>query len=187
MTAVDAAQEPGHPRTRLRSPVGARLSLLLLLLPLLAGCSGAGQEAESASAGRTGRFVEETPHVDVVRSPIEMTGAVGNQSIPADSALGGLNYGLFGLKANATAIVAEARWTCASPTCRFKLTVENLTRHTAGSAYGEGAARATVSEALKPGEWRVRLGPDSFAADVEGEFRISVFYGLQAPADYTAF
>ena len=181
----------------------APLSMKLLAAALafcvfFSGCAtDTPSQEEGPSAGAPGPNATEA-RVEVTRIPIRHSYSVGNQKgvnetdgrshvIVNDS--GCCDGGPVEVEENATAILAEVRWTCDSPTCRFVFELEDPDDQDVLRIYGDGPVRAEVPAGipLTAGKWDAVHLPDSANIEVEGEIVISVFYNGPVPEGYSAF
>lgn len=94
----------------------------------------------------------------------------------------------FTVHENATALLAEVQWRCATEPCPMDLSVRPEEGTWAEGARGEGEARMAV-EAPAADSWYASLRASTLSVHAGGdaEFRISVFYDGPIPDGYTAF
>lgn len=150
-----------------------RLGFVLVLTLVLAGCTGSD---DGPGAGGSGDVVtsNETTTIPVSVQVADPTGGAPGAAGEVD------------VEEGATALVAEARWACASPVCEFDLVVLDANGTELARADGTGSARVNVT-APPAGTLAVQLVPAGPSANVEGEIRATVFYGSAPAEGFTAF
>lgn len=156
-----------------------RAFLLLLVaaaVALLAGCAtdddGATGDGNDNTTGNNSSVRNETFSVPI---NIQASGPIGPTGSRAEGAVA--------VEANATAIIMEAQWECASaPSC--DLTFSLLDPEGNEVATGQGSGTATLAleaenaTGLAPGDYILRATPGTpGTVGMSGEARAVVFYG----------
>lgn len=154
--------------------------LVVVLMILFAGCATSADPAATVSDGDGATVGARDP---VTTSfPIALAVALPSNE-PADS-----QQGSFDVLEGADQTLVEARWTCSSPTCKFYVWVNS--DPDAGDAADEtsdpGVNEASLTVKLDPGSYFARTRSAQPAANMEGEIRITVFFG-PIPEGFSAF
>ena len=180
-------------RMNARMNPGGLLPAILLAGLLLSGCTGNSSVASPSDSPTASPLGDPPVAPQIVRIPIFMPISAGNQSGPLPFIVNGpppiSDGGPIPVAENATAMLVEVRWSCSSPTCRFQFELEDPNDQNVVVMSSSGPIRFQVPSEIPviPGKWDVVVRPDSANVKVQGEFRVSAFYGGPVPDGYTAF
>jgi hypothetical protein len=160
-----------------------RPGIVLLLVFLLAGCATPSETLPPTTSG-TASALPAQPHTE--SRTFAYAAGVGQDGVIAFQP-DGFRAGSFEVPANVTALVIEAQWTCTTPSCTYRLHYAGPDEHDVVGSTGNGAVSATVSgDDSRAGVWDIGLYPEGAAADIQGETRLTWFFG-PVPAGFTAF
>ncbi len=156
--------------------------LALPLMMLVSGCLGDDAPVDSAEIGD----LNEEP---VLREEFAFQ---GQDIAQADGlffyAYNGVAGGEFSVDENATALLVEAVWTCTLELCPMDLWVYDEDSEQSGSTSGDLSARLVMDEPHRDTWYAVlAASPGSAHANVQADFRVTVFYDGPVPDGYTAF
>lgn len=147
--------------------------LLAGALAILAGCMRPGDEAGPAGGGGVANgSTNETTSI-----PMSFQAAGPGPLLP--------DGGTFDVRENATAVLIDARWECASPTCEIAIRVVDANGTEVASGGGSGEAVLSF-DAPVPGTYSLAFSTAAPVAGVSGEARVTVFTG-DVPDGFTAW
>lgn len=149
---------------------------LLALAAVVAGCASDDGEA-TVPTPQTNETAESRNETFRVPLDLPASGPAGPTGSRAE--------GVVLVDANASGIVMEARWTCASPTCDVTFVLLDEEGAEVATASGSGDATFTV-EAPANGTYTLRATPSGTVAGMQGEARAVVFYG-EIPDGFSPF
>lgn len=153
-----------------------RALLLALLLALaLAGCAddaddGAGDDDDDARGDATDEGTGADARNETSRIPIDVQAGGAPGPLEQPGASGDATVG-----ANATRLVVNATWSCATGACSGAVVVVDEEGNSLGDARGDGEALVEVDDP-PAGTLTVQWFPAQPVVQVSGEMVVTVFY-----------
>lgn len=151
------------------------------IVAVLAGCAADDDRDESEATGNNTSVRNETFTMPL---NLQASGPVGPTTTSAEETVH--------VDENATAIIMEARWECASaPSCDLTFTLLDEEGNEVATGEGSGTATLTLEAenetGLPPGNYTLRATPSApGTVGLDGEARAVVFYGA-VPEGFSPF